>query len=418
MLNNYLCALDISSSKIAAVAARIKGRRISNIYFEIAPCRALKKGAIVDSIELAHNIGRVLKKLKDSSGLNIKLVYASVTGQDICARHTQAIIPLAERGNKVITVSDIQKIDEQARILGSSLEEEILHQIPYSYAIDSKSNLLNPVGLYSHRLEVDAYMIYARLSSLQSLNRAVNQAGYELKDFFFSGLVTSEAVFNNELKEGTTVLCDIGSDTTEWLLFRGGALKHIEILFTGGDDLTLQLAEALKIPPELAEEIKRSYAVIGDYSHIGEDKEILVKKKDVYKPIKHRLVAEMITARARLVCEEIRNSVTRIVPADGIDNFVAVGRSVLLEGFLETLEASMGLPVKLGHIHHPAVVSLVSNNEILSGQKYLAFTTPLGIISHLLQEPQERLRRHGYLPAANPFLKAINKFKEIYQEYF
>ena len=76
MLNNYICALDISSSKVAAALARIKGRRISSMFFETLPCRGLKKGAIVDSIELSNTVGKVLKSLKASSGINIRLVYA------------------------------------------------------------------------------------------------------------------------------------------------------------------------------------------------------------------------------------------------------------------------------------------------------------------------------------------------------
>ena len=118
--------------------------------------------------------------------------------QNILTKHSHAIIPLAERGNKVITSTDIASANEQARILGSSLEEEIIHVIPSSYSIDSKNNVINPVGLYSHRLEADLFLICAKLSSLQSLSRAVSQAGYEIKNLSFSGLATSRAVFSKE----------------------------------------------------------------------------------------------------------------------------------------------------------------------------------------------------------------------------
>ena len=132
---------------------------------------------ICDPIELTNSIARLLKDLRGKAGLSVKYVYVSISGADITTRHSRAIIPLAERGNKVVTALDVEKVSEQARILGSNLEEEIIHSIPHSFSIDSKKEVFNPVGLYSHLLEVDLFLVCGRTSSLESLNRIVNQAG-------------------------------------------------------------------------------------------------------------------------------------------------------------------------------------------------------------------------------------------------
>ncbi|MDD5155566.1 MAG: cell division protein FtsA, partial [Candidatus Omnitrophica bacterium] len=244
--NNYICALDIGSTKIAAVAAEIKKKKVSSVFFVTSPVKGIKKGTIVNSVELVGSIEQALDKLRAASGINIKFVYANISGRDIVTSHAQAIIPLAERGNKVIMPSDIRKVTEQARILGSNLDEEIIHQVPFSYSIDSKNKIANPLGLYSHKLEVDLYLICGKLASIQSLIRAVNQAGAEIKNLFFSGIATAEAVLSNELKKGQNILCDIGGDVTEILLFKDGLLRHTEVLEMGGDDLTNALCEELK----------------------------------------------------------------------------------------------------------------------------------------------------------------------------
>ncbi len=418
MLRNYICALDISSSKVSAAVAEIKKRRIANIFFETkSPSKGIKKGVIVDSIDLTGSIGRTLKNLKSKSGLNIKFIYTNISGLDIVTKHSSAIIPLAERGNKVITLSDIQQVNEQARILGSSLEEETIHQIAQNYAIDSNSNILNPLGLYSHRLEVDLYLISAKLSFIQGINRAVNQAGYEIKDLFLSGLATSQAVFNKELKEGVTILCDIGSDITELLLFRDGILKDVEILAVGGDDLTIGLSEKLKISFDLAEDVKISWGSVGDYNPINNNKEILLKQNNTYNPVSQRLVSEILTPKSKLICQTIKDSVQKIVPCDEVDNFVATGRTVLLEGFLEMLENSLEISLKLGRITNPNIISLVNKDNSIYGQRYLTYITSLGIICQVLYQPKLEIISN-YQPTRNPILNTINKFKEIYQEYF
>ncbi len=417
MLTNYICAIDVSSSKISAVVAQTKGRRIANIFLESLPSKGIKRGVIVDSIALVGSIGQALKNLKTKSGINIKFIYANISGQDIVTRHSRAIVPLAERGNKVITPSDILKANEQARVLGSNLEEEIIHSIPFSYSIDSKNNIANPLGLYSHRLEADLYLICGKLSLIQSFSRAVNQAGYDIKGLFFSGIATSRVVFSEELREGIHVLCDIGSDITEILVFSDGLLKEIQIIPVGGDDLTQQLSEELNIPLDLAEEVKRSYASVGDSSQIKEDKEILIKKNNIYKPIKQRMVSEILTVKTKSICAQIKNSLEKIIPPERAGDFVTTGRTVLLEGFLETLENTLGVSVRLGRIVNPDIASLVNKEEAMSGQKYLTYINSLGLIAQALHEQQPWFIS-SQQTARNPLIKTIHKFKEIYQEYF
>jgi cell division protein FtsA len=311
----------------------------------------------------------------------------------------------------------MQRVNEQARVLGSSLDEEIIHIIPSSYSIDSKSNISNPLGLYSHKLEVDLFLICGKLSSVETLSRVVNQAGYEIRGLSFSGLATSRAVFDKASKEGLSVFCDIGSDITEILIFRDGLLKDIEILSLGGNKLTSQLQESMKVPFDLAEDIKRSYGMIGDTEKLDENKEILVKKSDFYKPIKQKMVSEIVSAGAKLMCLEIKEAVEKKTPLYEINNFVVVGRSLLLEGFIETLETTLGVAIKLGRIANPDIYVLAKENSELSGQKYLAYLTPIGMICETLEsKPIGILPLHQ--PAKNLLIKAVNRVKEVYQEYF
>jgi len=424
MFNSYICALDIGCSKITACVMQIQARRVTNLFFESLVSKGIKKGVVVDSIDLVNTLSRILKNLKDKSGINIKSVYANICGQEITTKYSHAVIPLAERGNKVITAADINKVNEQARILGSSLDEEIIHRVPFSYTIDAASGLVNPLGLYSHRLEVDLFLICAKLFSIQSLTRAVNQSGYEIKDLFLSGIATSEVIFNEENKEGINILCDIGSDMTEILIFNNAALKHIEVVSIGGNDLTEELAQALKIPFDLAEDVKRSYGMVGDYSQAKKENEILVKKNDVYKTIKQADVCDIVNAKAKSICEAIKERIDKAIPYSQINSFVVVGRSILLEGFLETLENTLGIPVKVGRISLPLgaryakeIAALINKDPSLAGQKYIKYISSIGIVCNALWNLQSQaIFSQG--PQRNPIFGVINKVKEVYQEYF
>ncbi|HOW42551.1 MAG TPA: cell division protein FtsA [Candidatus Omnitrophota bacterium] len=414
---NYICALDIGSSKIAAAVAQLKGKHITQIYFECAPSKGIKQGVIVDSVDLVDAVGKVMKNLKARSGIPIRSLHTNISGKHVITKRSRAIIPLTERGNKVVTYSDIQKVHDQALILGSHIDEELVHFFPLSYITDSGGDVFNPLGLYSHRLEVDLFMISGKLSSIQTVTHVVHQAGYDIRSIFLPGLTTSEIVFASEHGKGWSILCDIGSDVTEIVLCKAGMLKDIRILPLGGDDLTAALSQSLQVPWELAEDLKISYGAIGDPARIPEEKEVLIKKESVYKPVKQRAVCEIITARAQEMCRQLKQALDKDVSWLEVDNFVVAGRTVFQEGFLEMLEATVGVPVRAARISNAEVIPFVNTNDVLSGQKYLTYLTALGLICKQMGEFQPHTSAVPNLPR-HPVAKFFHKAKEIYQEYF
>lgn len=418
MPSKYICALDIGSSKVSAAVAAFRGKELGEVFVDCLPSDGIKNGVITDSSALVKSVTCLLKSLKVKSGIKIKFLSCAVSGQDIVTRHSRAILPLAQRGSKIITSADVQRINEQARILGLSLDEEIIHEIPLSYAIDSKSDIKNPLGLYSHKLQVDLYLVCARHAFVQGLNRAISQSGYEIRDLFFSGLAVSKAVFDRELRDGLNIFLDVGADITELSVFRDGLLVDIEILNIGGHDLTRQLQDHLKLPFDLSEDIKRTYAAIGEPSQIEESKEILVKKLNLYKPIKQRLVSELITSRAKSICLDIKKAVDSKIIGCQINNFFAAGRTVILEGFIEMLESTLSCPVKLARINNKKILSCVKGNSDLSGSKYLSYLSCLGIISTLLHEDKAEFPSFRNPSRKNLFRKILSRFKEVYEEYF
>jgi len=416
MLNNYICAIDIGSSKISACCAVLKNRKVVSLSTESAVSKGVKRGIVVDSVELTNCLSKVLKSLKTKSGVNIRAVFCAISGADITTKHSRAIIPLAERGNKVVTLADIQKVNEQARILASSLDEESIHQIPFSYSLDSKEEILNPLGLYGHRMETDLYLVCVKTSAIDSLTRAVNQAGYEIKKVYFSGIATAAAVFQQQ-PEGLGLLCDIGSDITEIILFKDGLLRNIEVMSLGAQEISSAIAKALEIPLDLAESVKKSHSFVADPAAIEEDKEILIKKDNIYKPVKQKLLLEIVNPQVESICRLIKESIEKHVPVSHIKNFVVSGRAVLLDGFLEKFENILGIPVQLGRITDPGLAGLIKNDEISTTHSGLAYLTALGVV---IQE--SRIDKLYLAPSAQPprnfFLKTLAKAKEVYQEYF
>ncbi|RJP29813.1 MAG: cell division protein FtsA [Candidatus Omnitrophota bacterium] len=413
---HYICALDIGSTKISGAVAEIRSKSIINITCDTVLSSSLKNGVIVNSMDLVNETGLILKKLKAKSGLKIREVYVNISGEDIIVKNSHAIIPLAERGNKIVTKRDISRVIEQARILGSSLEEEIIHQIPTNYSIDSMHKVENPIDLYSHKLEAELYLICVKLVSVQNLLRVVSQAGYEVKDVYFSGLATGKAMLGKDYIGKKTLVCDIGGDFTEMSFFYGDAIRDIDILYEGGNSLTSRLCDELKIPFELAEDVKRSYGIIGDNA-VNEDKEILIKKDNIYKPIKQKFVSEIITSQVNILCQDIKRAIEKKTALSGLDYLFLCGRTVLLEGFLEALEHALGCPVKLARFYDRHIFDLLKKNPDFSGHKYITYVTALGMISQAIHSKRHQ-EKDQLSSSKNPLFDLLNRVSEVYQEYF
>jgi cell division protein FtsA len=414
----YVCAVDIGSSKVAGCVAMIRNQSIVSLSCQSVASKGIRDGVITDHGHLVGCLGELMRMLRKETGLALRSVYTTLPGNETTTRHSRAVIPLAERGNKIITEADVRKVEAQAKILGASLDEEIIHAIPVQYAVDARQPVDNPLGLYGHKLEVDMLLVCGKTSSIQNLDRVIHQTGYEIQDIFFSGLVIGKAVLNRQMQEGTTVVCDIGSDTTELMLFSNGVLRDIDLLNTGSQQITLALHDTLKIPLDLAEELKKTYGAVVGPADIAEDKEILVRKSTAYRPIKQRAVVETVTQKAQEMCRLIRETLERRISTHQIDHCIVVGRTGLLEGFIETFEQILSVPVRLGLIENPHFLSAVRDQSIIpAGQNALVYLNALGTVCTSLygdvgvQKPKIQAPR-------NPLARVLHKARVLYDEYF
>jgi cell division protein FtsA len=224
-------------------------------------------------------------------------------------------------------------------------------------------------------------------------------------------------VFKESFPKETNFLCDIGGELSEILVFKNGRLENVRVIPLGGGSITQMLCEGLKVPFELAEEIKISYGIAGEYLQRDEAKEILVKKDSAYKSISRKLVSEIVNAGVKTVCQNIKEAVQDIVNEGEASTFLFCGRSVLLEGFLEKMETTLELPVKIARINHPALIPVINQSDLVSVQKRLTYLTCLGIICQVLDRQYP-----GYYsatsPHRNPIIRLYSKIQEIFQEYF
>ena len=92
--------------------------------------------------------------------------------------------------------------------------------------------------MVGNRLEVGLHLVTCSGSAAQNVVTCANRAGLEVLDTVFEGLAAAEAVLSADERELGVCLADIGSHSTEIVVFFEGAVAHTAVLPIGGDHFT------------------------------------------------------------------------------------------------------------------------------------------------------------------------------------
>ena len=401
------CGLDVGAQRIKAGILRAhdhKRMELAGVYE--ARTRGFKDSAITDLGEFSDCLYSTLEELSRRTGIRIEEVHLGLGGDLIDVRFTNTVIPLADSGHRMITKTDVKHINNQARLLGVMVEEEVLHNLPQYYKVDDADSAMNPVGLYGRKLGVHSLMIVTNSARLRNIVQAVVNIGYDVPTVSFSSFVASQVVLSASDKQDGCVFIDVGSSVTMILIYKDYVLKQIARVDFGGDDITQGLAEALDIPFDTAEEVKRSYgSILEDDVEGGRD--ILVRTDYGHISLKSREVCQACLKKTDILIGKIREAIGNSGLKDQILGSVTLaGGAALLSGFSIRLQEALQRSVKLGQVQ--GAEKTLKN--------VVSFSSVLGLAYHGYHVYNESVRKS---PEDGALMKRwTEKVKILYQQYF
>ncbi len=155
-----------------------------------------------------------------------------------------------------------------------SHDQQILHILTQEFIIDGQDGVREPIGMSGVRLEVKVHIVTGAVSAAQNIVKCVRRCGLEVVDLVLQPLASSYAVLTEDEKELGVCLVDVGGGTTDLAIFTQGAIRHTAVIPIAGDQITNDIAVALRTPTADAEEIKLRYGVAmsaaGDLSEMIE----------------------------------------------------------------------------------------------------------------------------------------------------
>ncbi len=151
---------------------------------------------------------------------------------------------------------DVQDVVKNAKAINLPADNTVVHAIRQHFQVDDQTGILNPVGMYGARVEVDVHVVHGHVDRLKNSIAVVKGLQLEVDEIVFTGLASALALLSNEQKELGSLVIDMGGGTTEYVVYCDGIIKHTGVLAVGGDHVSNDLAYGLKVPLSRAEQLK------------------------------------------------------------------------------------------------------------------------------------------------------------------
>ena len=343
-----IVGLDIGTSKVVAIVGEVSEEgEIEIIGLGHHPSRGLKKGVVVNIESTVQSIQRAVEEAELMAGCQIHSVFTGIAGSHIRSLNSHGIVAIRD---KEVTPNDVDRVIDAARAVAIPADQKILHVLPQEFIIDTQDGVREPVGMSGVRLEAKVHMVTGAVSAAQNIIKCVRRCGLEVDDVILEQLASGHSVLTEDEKELGVCLVDIGGGTTDLAVFTDGAIRHTAVIPIAGDQVTNDIAVALRTPTHHAEDIKVKYAcALTQMASPEETIEVPGVGERPSRRLARQTLAEVVEPRYEelftLVQAELRRSGLEDLVAAGI---VITGGSAKMEGVVELAEEVFHMPVRLG----------------------------------------------------------------------
>jgi cell division protein FtsA len=402
-----LVALDIGTSKVVTLVAEVTPEdTLQLIGMGSHPSRGLKKGVVVNIESTVNAIQRSLEEAELMADAKIKEVITGIAGSHIKSFNSHGMVAIKD---KEVQQYDIERVIETARAVNIPMEQQVLHILEQEFIIDGQAGVRQPLGMSGMRLEVKVHIVTGAVSAAQNIMKCVRRCGLEVKDLMLQPLASADAVLLDDERDLGVCLVDIGGGTTDIAVFTDGAIKHTAVIPIAGDQVTNDIAMALRTPTRDAEELKIAHGVaLRQLASPTEMIEVPGVGDRGPRELSRQTLAEVIEPRVEelysLIQRELRSSGLEELLSSGI---VITGGSALMKGMVELGEEVFHMPVRVGVPHYSGALAEVVRNP--------RYATAMGLLAAGLE--QIKRDRHARMQGAS-FKDVLERMKGWFKGNF
>jgi cell division protein FtsA len=403
---NLIVGLDIGTSKVVALVAEVMpDGQLEVLGMGSHESKGLKKGVVVNIESTVSAIQRALEEAELMADCKIAAVFTGIAGSHIKSFNSTGMVAIKD---KEVTALDVGRVIETAKAVNIPTDQQILHVLRQEFIIDGQEDVREPIGMSGVRLEVKVHIVTGAVSAAQNIVKCVRRCGLDVNDLILQPLASSRAVLSEDEKDLGVCLVDIGGGTTDIAIFTDGAIRHTAVIPIAGDQITNDIAMALRTPTPEAEIIKIRHGVaLRQLADAGEMVEVPGIGDRPPRMMSRQTLAEVIEPRV----EEMFQMVQKVLRESGFEELlssgiVLTGGSSIMQGMVELGEEIFHMPVRIGMPKYAGGLSEVVRNP--------RYATAMG----LLQEGANQVQHGQIMRQTGSFKAVLARMREWFQRNF
>lgn len=379
---DLLVGIDIGTSKVVTlVGETTEEGKLNVIGFGSHPSQGLKRGVVVNIESTVQSIQRSVEDAELMAGCEIFSAYTGIAGSHIRSINSHGIVAIRDHE---VSSNDVERVLDAAKAIAIPADQKILHVLPQEFIIDSQDSIREPVGMSGVRLEAKVHIVTGAVSAAQNIVKCMKRCGLATSDIVLEQFASSQSILSEDEKELGVCMVDIGGGTCDIAIFTDGAIRHTAVIPIAGDQVTNDIAVALRTPSRNAEEIKIQHGcALQELVDANQMVDIPTIGDKVGRKMPRRALAEVIEARYEelftLGLAEIRRSRLEDFIAAGI---VLTGGASKIVGAQELAERVFKMPVRIGKPQHVSGLAEIINNPI--------YATGVGLLVYGLHQRQNQ----------------------------
>lgn len=377
---DLLVGIDIGTSKVVALVGEMcNDGKLNVIGFGSHPSHGMKRGVVVNIESTVQSIQRAVEDAELMAGCEIFSAYTGIAGSHIRSINSHGIVAIRDQE---VSNNDVERVIDAAKAIAIPADQKILHVLPQEFIIDSQDSIREPVGMSGVRLEAKVHIVTGAVSAAQNIVKCMKRCGLVTSDIVLEQFASSQSILSDDEKELGACMIDIGGGTSDIAIFTEGAIRHTAVIPIAGDQVTNDIAIALRTPTRNAEEIKISHGcALQELVDANQMIEIPSIGEKSGRRMPRRALAEVVEARY----EELFTLAKKELERSGFFEYIAAGIVLTggaskIQGAQELAERIFKVPVRIGKPQHVTGMSDIIHNPI--------YATGVGLLVYGLRQRQ------------------------------
>jgi cell division protein FtsA len=303
--------LDVGGSRTRVVVCLVENLRLRHLGHGECPSRGWVKSRIADQNAVTECILAVLGEAERKAQVSIESAVVGFGGLTVRGANSRSRIELGRP--RQIEQRDVNRALDRASRVPLREDRMVLQLFPQDFIVEDQPGLRDPRSMLAQRLEANAHLITGSVQEHTCLVGAVNQAHITVEETVFEPIASHFAsVLPEDRREGIALI-DIGSQSTDLVVFYDESLQLASSLPICGDHFTRDVAMAFHISYEEAQQAKEDYgSATAEFTAGNSVVEVAAPGERAPRELPRHVLNEILEARARELFDYVRRELTRV----------------------------------------------------------------------------------------------------------